>query len=207
MVWSYLDRRGRLGVAPRRVARAWLAAGHRPVDALAVMLVGSAVRALRDPESRTRYSEEWMADFGEKPAGWPRLRWAIGVRVHSPASLQAGSGSVLTLPMRRIALLLLAGVVGTILPMFLPVLIIPAGSPTMPTAERRGVCTLLVMLRSKPATLSAGALILATLPRGAEFDSDGVGAGGGHWVHGYAPSTGLSGWVEVAWLDSTCLPG
>jgi hypothetical protein len=55
---------------------------------LANLLIEWAVRAL-DPEDQERYSEELRADSDALPAGWRRLRWAIGVRIFMPSKMQA----------------------------------------------------------------------------------------------------------------------
>ncbi|WP_255738366.1 serine/threonine-protein kinase [Frankia sp. CiP3] len=77
----------------------------------------------------------------------------------------------------------------------------PAPTTAAGTVQRRYVCAEDATLHS---SFGPSTPIIGTLRRGEEFDTDGLLANNGAWVHGYAPSLNLSGWMLTQYVKMTC---
>ncbi len=77
----------------------------------------------------------------------------------------------------------------------------PALTTAAGTVQRRYVCAEDATLHS---SFGHDTPIIGTLRGGEEFDTDGLLANSGAWVHGYAPSLNLSGWMLTQYVKTTC---
>ena len=73
----------------RAVVSSWLSC---LCEDRAARLRDSAVVALHGVDA-SRYAEEWQSDMEQFPAGWPRFRWALSLRLRAPRQIRKNAAA------------------------------------------------------------------------------------------------------------------